>query len=50
MEIEKASLQWHPAYTSALESIMVVTILGDAKTFKSVIDKMTYGTDFKLIN
>jgi hypothetical protein len=28
----------------------VVTIPGVAETFKSVIDKMTHGTDFKLVN
>jgi len=28
---------------------VVVTLPGVAETFKSVIDQMTYGTDFKLV-
>jgi hypothetical protein len=40
----------HPAMISALESILVVTIPGVAETIKSIIDKMTHGTDFKLVN
>jgi len=50
IEIQKTPLQGHPAQTSALESILVVTILGVAVMFKSVIDEMTFATDFKLIN
>jgi len=50
MEIQQTPPQGHPALTSAHEPILVVTIPGVAETFKSVIDKMTYATDFKLIN
>jgi len=39
-----------PAMISALEQILVVTMPGVAETFKSVINEMTHGTDFKLIN
>jgi len=42
--------QGHPALTSAFEPILVVTMPRVAETFKSVMDKMTYGTDFKLIH
>jgi len=50
IEIQTAPPQGHPALTSALEPILVVTMPLDAVTFKSVIDEMTYGTDFNLIN
>jgi len=39
-----------PALISALEPILVITMPGVGETFKSVIDEMTPGTDFKLIN
>jgi len=42
--------QRHPVLTFALESILVGTMAGVAETFNSVIDEMTYATDFKLIN
>jgi len=50
IEIQKTPPQGHPALTSALELFVVVTMQGVAETFKSVIDKMTSATDFKLIN
>jgi hypothetical protein len=40
----------HPALTSAFDPIMVVTMRRVAETFKSVIGKMTYRTNFKLSN
>ena len=49
-EIQSTPSQVHPALTSAFEPILVVTMPGVAETFKSVIDEMTYGTDFKFIN
>jgi hypothetical protein len=39
----------HPAQISALEPILVVTMAGVAETFKSVINKMTHGTVFKVV-
>jgi len=50
IEIQKTPLQGHPALISALESILVVTMHGVAERFKSVIDEMTYSTDFNIIN
>jgi len=49
-EIQTTPPQGHPALTSALERIMVVTMAGVAEMFKSVINEMTYGTKFKLVN
>jgi len=49
-EIQSTPPEGHPALTSAFEPILVVTMPTVAETFKSVIDKMTYGTDFKLVN
>jgi hypothetical protein len=49
-EIQSTPLQGHPALSSAFEPSLVVTMPGVAEMFKSVIDEMTYGTDFKLIN
>jgi len=40
----------HPAFVSALEPIWVITMPGVAETFKTVIDKMTHGTEFTLVN
>jgi len=40
----------HPALVSAFEPILVVTMPGVAETFKTVIDEMTHGTEFKLVN
>jgi len=50
MEIQTTPPQGHPALTSTLEPILVVTMPGVAETFKSVIDEMTFATDSKLIN
>jgi len=50
LEIQSTPLQRHPALTSSIEPILVVMMPGVAETLKSVIDEMTYGTDFKLIN
>jgi len=50
MEIQKTPKQGHTVLTSALEPILVVTMPGVAETFKSVIDEMTFATDFKLID
>ena len=49
-EIQSTTLQGHPVFTLAFEPILVLTIPGVAETFKSVINEMAYGTDFKLIN
>ena len=40
----------HPALISAHQPILVVTMAEVAETFKTVIEEMTHGTDFKLIN
>jgi hypothetical protein len=50
LEIQSSPPQGHAALTSAFDPILVVMMPGDAETFKSDIDEMTYGTDFKLIN
>jgi hypothetical protein len=49
IEIQKTPPHGHPALTSTQETILVVTMPGVAETFKSVIDEMTFATDFKLI-
>jgi len=49
LEIQTTPLHGHPALVSALEPILVVTMPGVAETFKTVIDEMTHGTDFKLV-
>jgi hypothetical protein len=50
LEIQSTPPHGHAALISALEPILVVTMPGVAETFKSVIDEMTFGTDFKLVN
>jgi len=50
LEIQSTSLHSHRALISALEPMLVVTMPGVAETFKSVIDEMTFGTNFKLVN
>jgi len=50
LEIQTTPPHSHPALVSALEPILVVTIPGAAETFKTVIDEMTHGTNFKLVN
>jgi len=49
-EIQFTPPQWHPALTSAFEPILVGTMPGVAETFESVIDEITYRTDFQLSN
>jgi hypothetical protein len=50
LQIQSTPPHEHPALISALEPILVVTMPGVAETFKSVIDEMTHGTDFKHVN
>ena len=50
LEIQTTPAQGHPALISAHEPILVFTIPAIAETFKTVIDKMTHGTDFKLVD
>jgi len=50
LEIQSTPPHGYAALISALEPILVVTISGVAATFKNVIDKMTHGTNFKLVN
>jgi hypothetical protein len=50
LEIHTTPPHWHPALISAHEPILEVTIPGVAESFKTLIVKMTHGTDFKLIN
>ena len=50
LEIQSTPPLGHLVFTSAFEPILVGTMPGVAETFKNVIDEMTYGTDFKLIN
>ena len=50
LEIQTTPPHGHPALISALESILVVTMPGVAEMFKTGIDQMTHGTDFKLVN
>jgi len=48
--IQSTPPQGYPALTSAVEPILVVTMPGVAQMMNSVINDMTYGTTFKLIN
>jgi len=50
LEIQTTAPHGHSALVSALEPILVVTMPGVAETFKTVIDLMTHGTEFKLVN
>jgi hypothetical protein len=49
-EIQSTPLLGHPALTSEFEPTLVVTRPAVAEMFKSVIDEMTCGTNFSLIN
>jgi hypothetical protein len=49
-QIQSTPPQEPPTLTSASRPILVVTMPGVAKTFICVIDNMTYGTYFTLIN
>jgi len=48
--IQTTLRQQHPALILAHEPISVFTMPGVAATFKTVMDEMTHGTDFKLVN
>jgi hypothetical protein len=50
LEIQTTPSHGHAALISAHEPILVVTIPGVAETFKTVIDKITHATNFKLVN
>jgi len=50
LEIQSTPPHGDPALISALEPMLVVKMPRVAETFKSVIDEMTHGTDFKLVN
>jgi hypothetical protein len=50
LEIQTTPPQGHPALVSALEPILVATMPGVAETCKTVINEMTHGTEFKLVN
>jgi len=50
LEIQTTPPHGHPALISAHGPILVVTMPGVAETFKTVIDEMTNGTDFILVN
>jgi hypothetical protein len=50
LEMQTTPPHGHPALISAHEPILVVIMPGVAETFKSVINEMTHGTDFKLVN
>ena len=49
-EIQSTPPQGHAVQTLGFEPILVETMPGVAETFTSVIDEMTYGTIFNLIN
>jgi len=50
LEIQTTPPHGHPALISAHDPILVVTMPRVAETFKTVIDEMTHGTEFKLVN
>jgi len=50
LEIQSEPPHVHPVQIWALEPILVVTMPRLAKTVRSVIDEMTHGTYFKLVN
>ena len=50
LEIQAIPPHGHALHISAHEPILGVTMPGVEETFKTVIDEMTYGTDFKLVN
>jgi len=45
LEIHTTPTHGHQSLTSAIETILVVTMPRGAETFNSVIDEMTYGND-----
>jgi hypothetical protein len=50
LEVQTTPPHGHPPCILAHEPILVVTMRGVAETFNTVIDKMTHGTNFKLVN
>jgi len=50
LEIQTTPPHRYPALISAHEPILVVTMPRVAETFNTVINQMTHGTDFKLVN
>ena len=50
LEIQTTPPHGPPALISAHEPIFVVTMAGVAETFKAIIDEMTHGTDFNLVD
>jgi hypothetical protein len=50
LEIQTTPPHGHPALNTAHETIVVETMPGVAEAFKTVIDELTHGTDFKLVN
>jgi len=50
LEIQTTPPHGHPALVSGLEPILVATMHRVAEISKTVIDEMTHGTDFKLVN
>jgi len=50
LDIQTIPTQRHPALISAHEPILVVTMPRLAASFKTVIDEMTHGIDYKLID
>jgi len=50
LEIQTTPPHSHPAHILAHEPILVVRMPGVRETFKTVINKMPHGTDFKLVN
>jgi len=50
LEVQTSPPHGHPALISCHEPILVVTMPRVTETFKTVIDEMTHGTDFKLLN
>jgi len=50
LEIQTTPPHRHPAHVSALERIPVVTMPGVAEMFNTVINKVTNGIDFILVN
>jgi len=50
LEIQTTPPHGHPALVLSLESIMVCTMPAVAESFRTIINEMTHGTNFKLVN
>jgi hypothetical protein len=50
LDIQTTPPHGHPAHVSSLEQIWVVPIPGVGVTFTTVIDMMSNGSGFKLVN